>query len=36
MYVRNPELENSILLDYLVSNLGMMWDFPKRCKCGIY
>ena len=34
--MRSPKLENSILLDYLVSNYGMVLDFSKRFEWGIY
>lgn len=35
-YMRSPKLENSVLLDYLVSNYGMVLDFSKRFEWGIY
>ena len=34
--MRSPKLENSILLDYLVSNYGMVLVFSKRFDWGIY
>ena len=34
--MRSPKLENSVLLDYLVSNYGMVLDFSKRFEWGIY